>query len=172
MPGSSVVLIGRMTGQDDGALALETRQRRTVPNEFRMREAPPEKLAAGDRFCQEAHPHARLVCSSALYNCGGLVFGSRRVWIEPDQFRRILTDDGYRPVTDSPRPGDLVLYGKSLEGVDHIGVVHHTCLANLPERPEPEVWVRSKWGDCGEYVHEIRDVPVQCGQPLQTLRFR
>ena len=142
-----------------------------MPNEFRVRDDPPWKLAECERFRHSAHPNARLVCRSALYNCGGLVFGSRRVWIEPDEFRRILSDDGYSPVTGPPLPGDVVLYGESLKRVDHVGFVHDIDLADLPQRPEPVVWVRSKWGPWGEYVHEISDVPLQFGQPLQTLRF-
>ena len=165
-------LIGRQSERDDGALALETRERRKILNEFRTVDDSPWKLDQGEQIRRRAHPNAQLVCSSALYNCGGLVFGSRRVWIEPDEFRQILTDDGYQPVTQPFQPGDVVLYGKSLDDIDHVGFVHCVNRVMLPSRREPEVWVRSKWGPWGEYVHEIKDVPMLLGQPLETFRFR
>ena len=167
----TIPLIGRLSETDDGALALQTRARRPIPNEFREQEVTPEQLAAGDAIMSKAHPHAWLLCSSTLYNCGGMVFGARRVWIEPEHFHRILQDDGYRPVSDA-QPGDVVIYGLSQESIDHAGVVHHTDLACLPERPDPVVWVRSKWGPHGEYVHKIDDVPENFGEPRHFYRFR
>lgn len=164
-------LIERHNDRYVGGLALETRAKYPIPNGLIPEDDAPEVLASWDKIMCETYPRIRLLCSSALYNCGGLVFGARRVWIEPDQFRKILNDDGYKPVQDSPQPGDIVLYGLP-ESVNHVGVVHHTDLASLPERPEPLVWVRSKWGWCGEYVHEIQDVPEQFGKPLEILRFR
>lgn len=157
----------------DESLALQTRQKRRIPNEFRALDKHPDTLAELARMFGVSHPFARLVCSSALYNCGGLVFGSRRVWIEPEEFLRILEDDGYELITDSPSPGDIVLYGTSLdpEGIAHVGVVHHAPVASSPQA-DHEILVRSKWGDAGEYVHEMRDVPEQFGQPLETRRFR
>lgn len=168
----TIPLVGRMSDQDDGALMLETRTRRPIPNEYRNQDVLPARLAEIERLLINAHPGAQLLFSTGLYNCGGLIFGSRRVWIEPDQFRKILADDGYRPVTAPPKPGDVVLYGTPEKGVDHVGVVHHMFIAYPPQRPKPEVWVRSKWGEGGEYVHEIHDVPKQFGEPLQLLRFR
>ena len=155
----------------DESLALETRQHWQIPNDFRLRDAAPESLAALREEFKKIHPHARPVCSSALYNCGGLVFGSRRVWIDPEHFRQILEDDGYEPVTDPARPGDIVLYGTSPESIDHVGVVHHVPIASSSHEPH-EIWVHSQWGGVGEYVHEMSDVPEQFGRPLGRLRFR
>ena len=62
-----------------------------------------------------------------------------------DQFRRILREDGYRNIPPMPlEPGDVVLYGRSPDKVDHVGMVHRTQIAL-----EHEVWVRSKWGQGG-----------------------
>ena len=164
----SVVLLGESV---DESLALETRQKWRIPNVLRLVEAHPDTLAAATQLFETTHPNARLVCSSALYNCGGLVFGSRRVWIDPDDFNQILEDDGYERITGPPSPGDIVLYGTSPESIAHVGVVHHTPVASSPHASH-EILVRSQWGDAGEYVHEMRYVPEQFGQPLEILRFR
>lgn len=100
------------------------------------------------------------------------MFGARRVWIDPSEFRQILRDDGYRIITEPLLPGDVVLYGRSSDGVDHVGMVHLRSLVLPPAQPEPEVWVRSKWGDGGEYVHKIDDVPTLLGKPREYWRFR
>ena len=123
-----MTLIGRQTERDDGGLALETRARRRISNEFRESDDLPWKRDEAEQLCRRGHPEARLVCSSALYNCGGLVFGARRVWIDPSEFRQILRDDGYRTIAEPLLPGDVVLYGTSSGSVAHVGMVHCTSL--------------------------------------------
>ena len=168
-----VKLIRRHSERDDGGLSLETRRRWPIPNEFRKLDDPRFKLNEAKRWGEEHHPDARLVCLSALYNCGGLVFGARRVCIDPDDFLKILLDDGYQVVKAPLKPGDVVLYrGPPSDRVSHVGLVHCTGLAHLPAQPEPPILVRSKWGDGGEYVHEIHDVPTLLGEPHQYWRFR
>ena len=168
-----MTLINKTPADQDrgrGGLALETRRKRQIPNKYYATAGElPREIVNIERVFRNQHPRARLVCSSALYNCGGLVFGSRRVWIEPDHFRQILADDGYVTATLPFQPGDIVLYEFS-EEIAHVGFVHCVSPVILPGQ-NPEVWVRSKWGPAGEYVHEIKDVPVLFGRPLETFRF-
>ena len=167
-----MTLIRHPIRQNSDVLRLETRAQRQIPNLFRRHDEPDWKLAMAEQHCKANHPEARLVCSSALYNCGGLVFGSRRVWIPPDEFLQILQEDGYRAIPPTPlETGDVVVYGTPPDSVAHVGMVHRTQLASLPTRPEPEVWVLSKWGEGGEYVHKIDDVPSLLGEPIQYWRF-
>lgn len=128
----TAILLGPSDNEED-SLELQTRKKRPIRNEFRPRDNHPDTLEAAVGFFSETNPDAQLLFSSALYNCGGLVFGSRRVWIDPEDFREILDDDGYESVSEH-RPGDVVLYGRSAESIDHVGVTRPLRCRHTPSR--------------------------------------
>jgi hypothetical protein len=96
-----------------------------------------------------------------------MVFAARRTWVETKHVQLILQEDGYRPVggPDEVVPGDIVLYRNGEGAISHAGVV-------IERQPEIEsgswkVWILSKWGRDGEYIHEVGDAPEILGQPSE-----
>ena len=91
--------------------------------------------------------------ASRSYNCHGLLFGNRQKWIGDP--RPWLEEQGYALVGTHPaataRPGDIVLYWKTGQ-VTHSGRVSSIGQGN-------RVIVHSKWGELGEYLHDVHDVP-------------
>ncbi len=93
---------------------------------------------------------------SALYNCHGMTFASRRTAIHSEvAVELILQDDGYREIRQSNAlPGDVVLYyeqsGRN-RSLTHSGVIVGV------ERIGSIITLRvvSKWGSGGEYVHDL-----------------
>ena len=119
-----------------------------------------------DRELAEKFRHARRrtgVC--ALYNCHGLTFASRRTRItHARDVRRILDDDNYSVVdVQNVLPGDVVLYLSELGDVNHSGVVVECVFGH-----EPKVF--SKWGNGGEFVHDVRHCPDLYGPIIQYRR--
>jgi hypothetical protein len=127
----------------------------------------PERLRSAEQLWATARPEARLRSLSSTYNCVGLVFASRRTWVDPQTLPLILGDDGYRqlPPAVRPEPGDVVIYRTTSGRVEHIG----TILASEPvvETSEWRVTVISQWGADGEYVHPMHHVPLALGQPSE-----
>lgn len=87
---------------------------------------------------------------SAVYNCFGLTFASRRTKLDEKHIEMILHDDRYEavPIAET-RPGDLILYRKDGE-VTHAGFVVKVTMG-LP-------WIWSKWGNGPEAIHRYFDV--------------
>lgn len=85
-------------------------------------------------------------------NCFGWVFARGRSWLPDSGIDPILSDHGYRPVTD-PRPGDVVVYRNTTTGVPlHAAVVRYVT-GGQP------VLVEGKWGWMGVFVHEADGSP-------------
>jgi hypothetical protein len=147
-------------------LPLATRTGDQIPNEQRMARAPASMNAAKDIVLQ-AHPEARARSLGSVYNCMGMVFGSRRTWIEPEHLTMILIDDDYRQVIDesSIQPGDVVVYRDDDGQVSHVGIVA-VVKTNVSEA-EWEVLVLSQWGQDGEYFHLAKDVNPLLGKPAE-----
>ena len=146
---------------DLAPLKLETRARRQIRNNPRI-EPDPALLKIKLQIHQTAHPAATLRSATAVYNCFGMVFASRRTCIlEEDEVQKILRDDEYRPTTLAGlKEGDLVVYGTARGRTDHVGIVTAFDLTD-----PSTVWVLSQWGQVGEWKHEINDVPPLLGQP-------
>ena len=91
------------------------------------------------------------------YNCVGLVFASRRTWVDTRYVNQFLEEDGYRKVElRDAQPGDVILYRGEAETVEHVGLV-------IEHEPKPadadwDTIVLSQWGKDGEFLHERRDV--------------
>jgi cell wall-associated NlpC family hydrolase len=112
-------------------------------------------------------PHADLRSrGSAIYNCVGLVFASRRTSIEPSEIdQKILADDGYRRLgaAESPALGDVVIYRSGDGSISHVGIVASSGSVGAA----PVIRVLSKWGPEGEYLHPLTHVPEVFGTPSE-----
>lgn len=148
------------------SLGLDSCARRPIKNS-----TPPERsideLDRMARDWQGWHPSAKLLVKSAVYNCMGLIFGSRRVQIDIDELPQILSEDVWRPIGEAElQVGDLVMYVR--EGkARHVAFYIRTDLVG--STIQRFVW--SKCGEFGEYLHLITDVPKQYGQPDHFFRL-
>ena len=124
-------------------------------------------MSAAKDIVLKAHPNARARSLSSMYNCMGMVFATRRTWVEPENLRMILEDDGYRKVLNESelQAGDVVVYRDDYGEVSHVGIVTEVR-PNLAEATR-EVFVLSQWGQDGEYFHRADDVNPQLGKPSE-----
>jgi hypothetical protein len=100
--------------------------------------------------------------ADSTYNCMGLVFGGRRLWIEPENFKAIADGDGYRDVAEAAATiGDVVAYRRTDQTVVHVGFV--IAKKGNFEQGTWEITVLSQWGADGEWIHALRDVPEGLG---------
>jgi len=143
-------------------IALQTKQKRQIKNQIAL-DNPPEILRHAVEDWGGRHPNAHLRSITSTYNCIGLVVASRRALVDPDQLMLALTDDGYRQIVlNEVRPGDVVIYRRNGR-IQHAGIV-----VNLGQvEAQPRLVLCSKWGEAGEYVHEIDDVPTIYGQATE-----
>lgn len=162
-----VRVIGEGGPQDRASIPLATRQGTWIPNVRRPEQAPDTLMAYIDLY-KEKLPKARLRSSTAVYNCVGLVFASRRTWVDTQVVPTILTEDEYHKLV-SPRDveiGDLVIYRESRRNImTHVGVIVERR-ADVPSA-EWEIIVMSKWGAAGEYIHPLKDVPIHYGEAAE-----
>ena len=114
--------------------------------------------AMTERFAMD--PFDRRADPTPMYNCHGLVFGCRRTGIfDTRTVRRILREDGYRPVPlPEVLPGDVVLYVADDGDIEHSGIVitrptdHQASPFGIPR-------VLSKWGTFVERLHWANQCP-------------
>jgi hypothetical protein len=101
---------------------------------------------------------------TAMYNCHGLVFGSRRTEINDDGvLSLIISDDSYKQVDKADAlPGDVLLYFHENGGIEHSALV----LA-MGDAEFGVPLVVSKWGGGGEYIHRAN----QCPYNYSTSRY-
>ena len=104
--------------------------------------------------------------STFQYNCVGMIFASRRAWIEIDQIYRILKEDGYREIgQDQVAAGDVVLYKDAANEPTHVGLV--IASERLPMSQIVNIKVLSKWGLEAEFIHFVEDVLEWLGKPSE-----
>lgn len=141
------------------ALALETKRRNHIPNEMAPKRSPSAMFAAM-RYVSGQTPG--VVCRSldSVYNCMGMVFGSRRTAIDLPHFGMITADDGLKLVTTQAdvRVGDVAAYrNPKTDAVVHVGtVITHEVLGGSGEYITK---VLSQFGRDGEYVHSANILP-------------
>ncbi len=150
---------------DRDRLDLFTKRGNYIKNARKRERAPESMLAAKEyieRLCQKPIINRSL---SSSYNCVGLVFASRRVWIERDQLPLIFSDDGYYLLDKKADiiPGDLIVYKKSKDSVDieHIGIIIDRC--DEIETATIKLKILSQFGFDGEYIHDEEVVPNNYG---------
>ena len=146
-----------------GDIPLVTRAGTQIPNERRQQRHPQALQAAATIHTRRSTVHLR--SATAVYNCVGLVFASRRTCIDTEHITWILEEDGYYKVDNEKdvMPGDLVLYRTALDELAHIAIV-------LDKSPviQTASWkmkVLSQWGADGEYIHDALDIPELLGRP-------
>lgn len=102
--------------------------------------------------------------STYPYNCVGMVFASRRAWIEIEHVYKIMEDDGYEKIArNEVAQGDVVLYK------DHQGEPSHIALVVMVQvlGRTPNIQVISKWGKEAEFIHYVENVPDLLGSPAE-----
>lgn len=159
------MLIGAGGENDSASIQLATRHGSYISNE-RRRERSPDALKAAAEIWKQKFPNIRVRSMTAIYNCVGLVFGSRRTCIDPDQLELILREDGYHRLSGEHQVeiGDLVLYRVGYQ-YEHIAVV--VDKKNDVINARFEITVISQWGADGEYIHSMHDVPPVLGIPQE-----
>jgi hypothetical protein len=97
----------------------------------------------------------------------GMVFASRRTWIEPEELQMVLEDDDYHRLSgpDHAVQGDIVVYRNAQGNVEHVGLVAIVNV-NLSQAVR-EITILSQWGADGEYFHRVDDVPERLGTPAE-----
>ena len=143
---------------DRHSIPLATKRGCHIPN-FRREPRDTSAMEDAVRWNSESHESVRVRSKSSTYNCVGMVFANRRTWVETDHIRRILEEDGYRPVTlQDAECGDIVLYtdADADATVLHVGVIvrHDPSI----EDADWKTTVLSQWGRDGEFFHELKDV--------------
>ena len=102
--------------------------------------------------------------SPYMYNCVGMIFASRRAWIEPIELTLIFSEDKYRKIgKDELDCGDIVIYTKRNERT-HVGLVTSVQWTDGEIGP---IWVLSKWGMNAEVAHRLEVVPAKLGKPSE-----
>jgi hypothetical protein len=94
--------------------------------------------------------------STAIYNCNGLTFASRRtrIWIT-SEIRKILQDDNYHKIEElKVLPGDVILYIAKNGDIEHSGIV-----VSEPDRNLRIPFILSKWGNGPEIIHFATNCP-------------
>lgn len=142
----------------NGEIRTETRKGSPIPNAYNRRSADD-----GDRLkCEQLKrefPNAkhRSTNFSAIYNCHGHTFASRRtnIW-KANAIRQILVEDEYRRVNlRDVLPGDVIIYVASDGDIDHSGIVVSADTNLL----SPKIVVLSKWGMSQEVLHDYLEGP-------------
>lgn len=154
------------TPQDRASIPLATRLGTHIPNE-RRREMPPDTLRAAAEIWAHERPEARFRSISSTYNCVGLVFASRRTWVDPEYLPMILREDGYSEVLtrEQVRAGDVIIYHD-----DEGEIVHTAIVLSIEPEVVTATWritALSKWGGGGEYMHAPEYVPRVYGRPSE-----
>jgi hypothetical protein len=154
-------IIGRGTERDRASLNLYTTSNQNrIENERPDQERSIEALRAARRYAKQTSPSATCRSLTAMYNCVGLVFASRRTVVDCKHLELILQDDGYRPVTrEKIVEGDVVVYHRANEP-QHVGIVFR-LEDRSPTRDGSiiQIWILSQWGEDGEYIHKLEEVP-------------
>lgn len=98
----------------------------------------------------------RTTSPTSIYNCHGMVFGSRRTQIdESTSVRKILEDDGYKKVSpENVMAGDVIIYIVNGD-IEHSGIVVHPP---IPENFNQAIII-SKWGPFTEVLHPVHQSP-------------
>ncbi len=161
------ILLDPGSEQDERSIPLGTRKGTFIRNE-RRDELLPEQLQVGVDNCEQTHPSARLRSITGKYNCVGMVFASRRTWIDTDDVQQILEEDEYRLLPglfEKADIGDVVVYKESGK-IEHVGIIIEK--RENPAKAMVSIKILSKWGPWAEYIHDPEDVLPSFGKPVEV----
>jgi hypothetical protein len=123
------------------------------------------RIRANDLMVQ--HPNKLTIrsVSSYSYNCVGMIFASRRAYIEITHINRILREDGFHQISiNEITVGDIVLY-KFRSQPSHVAIVTGVT-GSIGHKID--VRVLSKWGLDAEFEHFMENVPrATLGEPAE-----
>ena len=161
------LIIGEGEENDPNALSLTTRKGTPIPN-VRRPERPSESRKAAVDTWANIHPRAMLRSITSVYNCMGMVFAARRTCIDTEHSELILEEDDYRRLSglSELQRGDVVVYKRNqFQRATHVGIVSQI----IPQITSAswEIYIMSKWGEDGEYIHLMEDVPIIYGEPAE-----
>jgi hypothetical protein len=161
------IVIGAGGPNDKNSLPLATRKNKFIHNEQRLERAP-SSLKAAATVHLSTFPQAKLRSATAVYNCMGLVFASRRTWIDTDYLNDILIDDGYIKIAgpEEAKCGDIVIYRMN----ENSHITHVAIIVDIKPEVKTASWkitVLSQWGADGEYIHFLEEVPTILGEPVE-----
>jgi hypothetical protein len=154
-------ILGESDPNSPLAIPLVTKRGRRIPNAQRLPQGPTHMKAAKEVL---ASPARKLRSLTSEYNCVGLIFASRRTWVDPSHLHMIFEDDGYRRISEAEAMvGDVVLYKDGEGDFAHVAII----IEKSPDvnRASWKFEVLSQWGADGEYLHSLEDVPPLLGRP-------
>src|SRR5205807_602822 len=149
------------------AIRLDTSKRRGVDNHQDSEITEPYRRWF--RTLPNLHPNAvPRTEPSALLNCHGLTFASRRTKIvDWKNLQKILMDDVWIEIPlQQALPGDVVIYFDDDGDANHSGIVVESIGVNIIPK------ICSKWGYAGEFLHWLSDVPRFYGPVHKFYRCR
>jgi hypothetical protein len=151
-------IIGGGSEKDNASIGLATREGNYIPNERRLEQSP-ARLKEAARLWQDKYPSIKLRSLSAKYNCMGLIFASRRTWVDPKFLYDILREDEYKRIDNKndAAMGDVVVYQNKQKKVAHVALIADVKIdvANAVKK----LTLISQWGCDGEYVHLVDETP-------------
>ncbi len=161
------IIIGEGSENDPASIKLATRKGSFIPNVRRRFERHPSARRAGVQIWQQKHPNIELRSTTQSYNCVGMIFASRRTWVDPSSVQMILDEDEYRKLSEikEVKVGDVVVYRRDTQEIRHVAIILERK-ANVADASW-EVTVLSQWGGEGEFVHSLDDVPSAYGRPIE-----
>lgn len=148
------------------SLPLQTRRGADIPNHL-DRVAATINQTWDDREQERAHrPLCRRSPANPNYNCHGMTFAARRVWVP--ELVSILDDDGYVEIEEREvLPGDIAIYFAQTTGfLEHSGVV-----VQSPTVVAGTAMICSKWGAGGEFIHAAHASPYSGGATIKYYRL-
>jgi len=137
-------------------IPLATRSGKKIENEQRY-DRHPSAMQEAVKIWLTQFPNITPRSLTAIYDCMGLVFASRRTWIDISLINFILHEDGYHQINiTNVELGDIIIY-RNINTITHVGII-------IEKKPsiEPAKWnirVMSQWGADGEYIHSSADIP-------------
>jgi hypothetical protein len=152
-PSSALSQIGDAHGSRASLVALTDRGRVIPLSEFHAAIDVEAWAEAEDRrYAEMGDPYhfIRLAPPNPICNCHGWVFADGQFWIDGNDVKNILDDNGYYEVT-APVAGDIIVYHAGDE-VLHSGIVRYVA-------EDGEILIESKWGMNSRILHTPEDQP-------------
>lgn len=164
MPLHSGYLLDEGGPEDTLSVKLGTRESEHIPNTMRPEWAPEDLRRSVNDILRE-FPDMEVRSVTATYNCVGMVFATRRTWVDPEHVAQLLYDDNYKQVKQitNAKLGDVVVYKANNGEILHVGIIIEKALNLITGTLE--IKILSKWGPWAEFIHR----PEEIYRPWGTL---